>query len=174
MTVQPLRGPLPIHLQPNSKATSTAQSSPLSVAAGGTPAGSRSSSRSRPVKQQHDVSNPEPLSDKASLSLIRRVLYPPSSNNDQQISTRPIEDVLPPLTSSNDIDFQLYALIAIVIKEYVQTWYTKITPDHTFIEEVIQIIAHCSRAVEQRLRRLNVEDLVFDDVSSLIFDHVQR
>lgn len=61
------------------------------------------------------------------------------------------------------MDLQLYAYISIIIREFVQTWYGKITPDQTFVEEIVRIIAHCTRALEQRLRKVDLESLVFDE-----------
>lgn len=55
----------------------------------------------------------------------------------------------------------------------MHTWYTKITPDHTFVEEVVQIIAHCTRAIEQRLRKVDLEALIFDELPELLEVHVQ-
>lgn len=85
---------------------------------------------------------------------------------------RPIEEILPPLTSSNDVDLQLYALIAIVVKGLVQGWYGKITPDQAFVEELVRIVAHCTRALEQRLRRVDLEALIFDEIPELVESHV--
>ena len=96
-----------------------------------------------------------------------------AEGTDSRTTPQPIEAVLPPLTSSNDVDVQLYAIIAVVIRDFVNTWYSKITPDHAFVDEVIQIIAHCSRAVEQRLRRLDVTELVLNDVCALVQQHVE-
>jgi hypothetical protein len=79
---------------------------------------------------------------------------------------------LPPLTSRNDVDLQLYAFIAIIIRDYVQTWYGKITPDESFVTEIVQIIAHCTRALEQRLRKLDLEALLFDELPELLGRHV--
>ena len=110
------------------------------------------------------------LSEKTTLSLIRRALV--ADGTDSRAIPEPIEAVLPPLTSSNDVDVQLYAIIAIVFKDFVNTWYSKITPDHAFTDEVIQIIAHCSRATEQRLRRLDIVELALDEVPALIQQHV--
>lgn len=114
----------------------------------------------------------DPLSERATLFLIRRTLC--SQLGEKGRSTpAPIDEILPPLTSSNEVDLQLYALIAIIIKEFVQTWYSKITPDQAFVEEVIQIIAHCSRALEQRLRKVDLESLLFDELPELLELHVQ-
>lgn len=108
------------------------------------------------------------LSDKATTSLIRRTLCSQSADKGT-----PVADLLPPLTSSNDVDFQLYAFIAIIIKEFVYTWYAKITPDQTFVEEVLKIIAHCTRALEQRLRMVDLEALIFDEFPELLDAHIK-
>jgi hypothetical protein len=114
---------------------------------------------------------PDPLSDKATTFLIRRILCP--QQPDKAKSTpAPIEDLLPPLTSRNDVDLQLYALIAIILREYVQNWYAKITPDETFVAEIVQIIAHITRALEQRLRKVDLESLLFDELPELLDRHI--
>ncbi|KAM3442988.1 hypothetical protein MY4824_000693 [Beauveria thailandica] len=114
----------------------------------------------------------DPLSDKATLTLIRRVLCPQKlSEKDRDVVT-PIEELLPSLTSRNDVDLQLYAFLAIIIRDFVQAWYNKITPDETFVAEVLQVIAHCSRALEQRFRTLDVESLVLDEIPDLLDRHI--
>lgn len=120
------------------------------------------------------------LSDKATAAFVRRTLCAHHvsnstlSNGEKAGSTpRPIEELLPPLTSSNEVDLQLYAIIAVVLKEFVYTWYTKITPDHVFVDEVIQIIAHCTRALEQRLRKVDLEALLLDEIPDLLDSHVK-
>ncbi|KAF2637177.1 hypothetical protein P280DRAFT_407758 [Massarina eburnea CBS 473.64] len=115
-------------------------------------------------------------SDKATAAFVRRILCSHDvllGNGEKGLNTpRPIEDVLPPLTSSNEIDLQLYAIIAVIIKEFVQTWYSKITPDHVFVNEVIQIIAHCTRGLEQRLRKVDLEALLLDEIPELVETHL--
>ncbi|PQK12471.1 hypothetical protein BB8028_0003g10880 [Beauveria bassiana] len=114
----------------------------------------------------------DPLSDKATLMLIRRVLCPQKlGEKDRDVAT-PIEELLPSLTSRNDVDLQLYAFLAIIIREFVQAWYNKITPDETFVAEALQVIAHCSRALEQRFRTLDVESLVLDEIPDLLDRHI--
>ncbi|KAF2738706.1 hypothetical protein EJ04DRAFT_428470 [Polyplosphaeria fusca] len=118
----------------------------------------------------------ETTSDKATTAFIRRILCSHNvllGNGERGRNTpRPIEDVLPPLTSSNEVDLQLYAIIAVIIKEFVQTWYSKITPDHVFVNEVIQIIAHCTRALEQRLRKVDLESVLLDELPELVEAHL--
>ncbi|CZT51761.1 related to MSS51 protein [Rhynchosporium secalis] len=132
-------------LQPRQKAAATVSSQPISAAddllSGPAKPGTRQNFRLPPV---------DPVSDRATLFLIRRTLCSQLGEKGRN-TPAPIDQLLPPLTSSNDVDLQLYALISIIIREFVQTWYTKITPDQVFVEEVVKIIAHCTRALEQRL-----------------------
>ncbi|KIY00167.1 uncharacterized protein Z520_03852 [Fonsecaea multimorphosa CBS 102226] len=157
------------------KASSTSQSSQLTVVADSraTP-GPRSTSRAPAItRSRQDASAPDPTSERATLSLIRRTLVADGSHgSDRRVSPAPIEGVLPPLTSSNEVDVQLYAVVAIVIKDFVNSWYSKITPDRTFVDEVIQIIAHCSRALEQRIRQVDITELILDELPVLVERHI--
>jgi hypothetical protein len=117
----------------------------------------------------------ESNNDKATAAFVRRILCAhqlQAAGEKGRNTPKPIEELLPPLTSSNEVDLELYAFIAIIIKDFVYTWYSKITPDHVFIDEVIQIIAHCTRALEQRIRKLDLEALLLDEIPKLIDDHV--
>lgn len=112
-------------------------------------------------------------SSEATAAFIRRTLCPHNSSTAKDRTTpRPIEDLLPPLTSSNEIDQQLYALIAIIIRDHVYSWYGKITPDHDFVDEAIRIIAHCTRELEQRLRKIDLEALFLDEIPGLVDAHI--
>ncbi|KAI1450819.1 PXA domain-containing protein [Annulohypoxylon stygium] len=113
------------------------------------------------------------LSDKATAAFIRRVLCAQHLADRGRSSPAPIQDLLPPLTSRNDVDLQLYALIAIIIKEFVQNWYARITPDETFVSEIVHIIAHCTRALEERLRNVDLESLLFDELPELLDAHIR-
>lgn len=119
-------------------------------------------------------------SDEATAAFVRRILCGHHINSGvtnesgKAKGTPPgLEELLPPLTSSDRIDLQLYALIAIIIKDFVQTWYSKITPDQQFTDEVIQIIAHCTRGLEQRLRHVDLEALLFDEIPSVLDAYVK-
>lgn len=167
---QPLLRPPTTLLQPRPKANPTSSSSSI----GGhitikTPQQSRSPSETRQTPSTTPSINPVP-SDQAIAALIRRVLC--SNQTNAASEAPPIDELLPPLTSSNEVDLQLYAIIAIVVKELVYSWYGKITPDQTFVEEVVRIFAHCTRALEGRLRRIDLESLAFDEIPELIESHV--
>ena len=172
MTEAPQR--LPSHLLPRPKAAATSSSTTSLDALGiATPTqASRPSSRSRQTPNSQVVTTANDVSDKATAALIRRVLVPYGGHGGAD-DAKSIDELLPPLTSSNEIDLQLYAIIAIVIKEFVISWYGKITPDHGFVEEVVRIIAHCTRALEQRARSLDVKSLVLDEIPQLIESHLR-
>ncbi|KAK8213565.1 hypothetical protein M8818_002867 [Zalaria obscura] len=53
----------------------------------------------------------------------------------------------------------------------IDSWYSKITPDHEFIDEIIHIIAHCTRGLEQRLRKVDLEALLLDDLPAVLLAH---
>ncbi|RYO81323.1 hypothetical protein DL766_006587 [Monosporascus sp. MC13-8B] len=130
---------------------------------------------SQPQRRAARPGSTDFLSDKATAALIRRTLCARqlgSADRDRG-TPAPIEDLLPPLTSRNDVDLQLYALISIIIRDFVQTWYAKITPDEIFVAEIIQITAHCTRALEQRLRKVDLESLLFDELPQLLDAHIR-
>lgn len=90
----------------------------------------------------------------------------------ESLDSKPLDALLPPLTSSNEVDVQLYAIIAVILSNFVQVWYNKITPDQDFVAEVVQIIAHCTRGLEQRLRHVDLEDLLLDEAPALLISHM--
>ena len=161
------------------KSTSTAQSSQLNALADNKGASGRPSSRTVPVttkpQPESGTSSEAATSERATSNLIRKTLVSEGQHATSDLrSTSPtlIDAILPPLTSSNDIDVQLYAIVAIIIKDFVNSWYTKITPDRVFVDEVVQIIAHCSRAVEQRIRGIDMSELILDELPSVVERHV--
>ncbi|KAI0396928.1 PXA domain-containing protein [Xylariaceae sp. FL0594] len=132
-----------------------------------------STSTSQPQRRPVRPASSDYLSDKATAALIRRTLCTRNQSDRGGNSPTPIHDLLPPLTSRNDVDLQLYALIAIILREFVQNWYNKITPDETFVAEILQIIAHCTRALEQRLRKVDLQSLLFDELPELLVAHIR-
>lgn len=140
------------------------------------PGSKHSRTSSNVSKRRSPRSNATPtdfLSDKATAQLIRRVLCPQQASDRGRATPAPIHDLLPPLTSRNDVDLQLYAIIAIILRDFVQAWYNKITPDETFVAEIVHIIAHVTRALEQRLRQIDVESLLLDELPDLLDRHIQ-
>ncbi|KAK0369293.1 PXA domain-containing protein [Colletotrichum limetticola] len=168
------RAPTP---RPKAPATVSFLNDP--AAAAPTPLATPGAERTRPPLQTNPSARrsarPTPtdyLSDKATAAFIRRVLCSKHLAERGRATPSPIEELLPPLTSRNDVDLQLYALISVILREYVQVWYSKITPDDTFVDEIVQIIAHCTRALEQRLRKVDLESLLFDELPDLLDRHI--
>ncbi|KAI0016692.1 PXA domain-containing protein [Xylariomycetidae sp. FL0641] len=162
-------------------ATSSTSSEPV-AATGGRPFGAgpglRSGSRvgspvPAPPRRAARPLSSDFLSDKATAALIRRTLCAQHLADRGRSTPASVHDLLPPLTSRNDVDLQLYALISIVIRESVQNWYAKITPDESFVAEIVQIIAHCTRALEQRVRKIDLESLLFDELPEVFDAHVR-
>jgi hypothetical protein len=118
-------------------------------------------------------------SDKATTDYIKRVLCARQSENGLAVDPtavvvddRPLDELLPSLTSSKAVDVQLYALIAVILELFVQTWYRRITPDQGFVHETVRIIAHCTRKLEQRLQDTDLERLVVDELPALLHAHI--
>ncbi|KAI9720803.1 MAG: hypothetical protein M1812_002642 [Candelaria pacifica] len=172
MTQNPVRAPS--YLQPRPKALATSDTSSLAATASATPPPLSRESSNAP-KPDINKTHVDTTSDNATATFVRRVLCQNQhhvGNEKDRTAAQLINELLPPLTSSNDVDLQLYAFIAIIIREFVYSWYSKITPDQDFVDEVIQIIGHCSRALEQRLRNVDVEALVLDEVPELLKAHI--
>ncbi|KAF2199263.1 hypothetical protein GQ43DRAFT_376663 [Delitschia confertaspora ATCC 74209] len=164
MTESIIREPSFPHIKPSAPSKSTQATSGANI-------------HTKPTSRQTEAQKPsDTTSDKATAAFIRRTLcfQNASLGNSEKArnSPRPIEELLPPLTSSNDVDLQLYAIISVIVKEFIQTWYSKLTPDQTFGNEVIQIIAHCTRALEQRLRKIDLEALLLDEIPELVEAHL--
>lgn len=162
-------GPQPVSHLKAGPTTSSSRSSALHSPT--QPPITRSPPRLRAQKASGKEEQVDATSDRATIALIRRVLCPHTTNHGAS-SPRPVEDLLPPLTSSNDVDRQLYALLAIIIKEFVYSWYSKITPDQALVNEALQVVAHCTRALEQRIRQVDVAQLILDEIPALVEAHI--
>lgn len=138
----------------------------------GTPKAARRSNEPPRQTRRQEAAVAEALSDRATLLLIRKTLCPETLSEKDRDDSQPIEELLPPLTSSNEIDLQIYAFLSIILRDFVQNWYNKITPDETFVLEIVQVIAHCTRALEERLRHIDLESLLLDEIPDLLDRHI--
>ncbi|KAK9331579.1 PXA domain-containing protein [Lipomyces starkeyi] len=114
---------------------------------------------------------PPSTADDATTTLIRNTLVPTSALQ------RPLDATLPALTSFPDIDKELYAFIALILRQFVQGWYTRIADDdvadRAFVYEVVHVIAHVTRSLEERLRKAELEMLLLDDVPLVLDAHLR-
>lgn len=118
--------------------------------------------------------------DQATVAFIKQTLcFRPGdrgiaeNENSNEVDSQNLGELLPPLTSSNEVDLQLYALLAVILNQFVQAWYNKITADQDFVREIIQIVAHCTRGLEQRVRNSDLETLLLDELPDLVTMHVE-
>ena len=109
---------------------------------------------------------------KRTLCSISKPAAPSTDTSAEDNDSNSLEDLLPPLTSFNEIDVQLYAIIAVILNQFVQPWYNKITPDQYFKDEILGIIAHVTREFEQRLRSAGIELLLLDELPAIVNAHV--
>ncbi|KAK9243702.1 PXA domain-containing protein [Lipomyces tetrasporus] len=114
---------------------------------------------------------PPSTADDATTTLIRNTLVPTSALQ------KPLDETLPALTSFPDIDKELYGFIALILRQFVQGWYTRIADDdvadRAFVYEVVHVIAHVSRSLEERLRKVELEMLLLDDVPLVLDAHLR-
>lgn len=99
------------------------------------------------------------------MHLIRKIFLPkaPLDLN--------IRDYLPPLTSSASVDLELYCFIGLLFKNFVNEWYFQITENDEFISEVIDVVSYITRNLESRVKRVNLEGLLLDDVPYILDNH---
>ncbi|KAK9479347.1 PXA domain-containing protein [Lipomyces japonicus] len=104
-------------------------------------------------------------------TLIRNTLVPSAALR------KPLEEALPALTSFADIDIELYALLSLILRQFVQAWYSAVTGDEvvdkTFVYEVVHVIAHVTTSLEGRLRKVDPELLLLDDIPFVLDAHLR-
>ena len=118
-----------------------------------------SSTADRPPAQQRS-SQAKPV------SLAKRILFP----------TLPADADLPPLLLSPEADpelnAELYDFIALALRAFVNTWWSKITRyDKEFLPEITRILTFVFRALEARLLATDLSPLVFRDLPTLLTQH---
>lgn len=117
--------------------------------------------------------------DQQTIAYIKQVLCsgdaqtgPLSGTLTSDVAAKSLNELLPPLTSSNEVDVQLYAIIAVVLNQFVQSWYKVITSDEDFVNEIVHVIAHCTRGIEQRLRHVDLQEVLLDELPVLLLAHI--
>ncbi|KAH8153272.1 uncharacterized protein LAJ45_02859 [Morchella importuna] len=67
---------------------------------------------------------------------------------------------------------RLYALLAILCRDYIDTWYTPISSDRDLIAELITVVAAVVREIERRIHNIDIPLLLLDDLPALITRHI--
>ena len=95
------------------------------------------------------------------LPISRRILYP----------NLPLSQELPPLLNPL-FDHDLYHLIALALRAFVNPWWSKITRyDKEFVQQINSILAVVIKALNARISNTDLSPLVFNDAPSLITQH---
>lgn len=99
-------------------------------------------------------------------SLARRLLFP---------HLQPGSD-LPPLFLSPacppELNDEVYDFIALALRAFVNTWWTKLTRyDKEFLPQITSIVTHVVHSLEQRLLDADLSLLVCNDIPALITQH---
>ena len=102
--------------------------------------------------------------------IVETLCAPSSLSNDPE---EIIRERLPSLTNSYLVDVEIYAFLAIFVKEYVHSWYKQITSDRNFVTEVVHIVAHCTRELEQRVKDTDIESMLLDEIPFLLSSHLR-
>ncbi|KAI0639208.1 PXA domain-containing protein [Trametes polyzona] len=100
------------------------------------------------------------------VTLAKRLLFP----------TLPADADLPPLlvspAASPELNAELYDFIALALRAYVNSWWTKITRyDKEFLPEITRILTVVFRTLEARLVVTDLSPLVFRDLPTLLNQH---
>jgi hypothetical protein len=103
------------------------------------------------------------------LPLYYRLLFPDLIERKNRSG---ILDAPPKITQSSKIDEELYTYLALIVRDFIQTWYQSITLDHGLSTEVTRIISHCSREVESRCQKVrNQSDISLPEFVPLALTH---
>ena len=102
----------------------------------------------------------------STVSLTKRLLFPhlpPSS---------PTPTLLQTSSSYPALDAELYDLIALVLRAYINPWWTRITRyDKQFLLELTRILTSVLRALEARALAVDLSSLIYHDLPTLLAQH---
>jgi hypothetical protein len=94
------------------------------------------SSASRQGYSSHEVNEYGPA------PLYRRILYPNINERPPRILNT---------TGTEQVDEQLYTLLALICRGFISPWFSKISKDRAFFLEIIRVTSHVFRELEKRL-----------------------
>lgn len=77
-----------------------------------------------------------------------------------------------PLSSSRVVDEQLRKVTALILRDYVASWYKYISADNEFVAEIVAAVAHVVRQLEIRLAAIDWVVLLSQDVPSVLMEHL--
>lgn len=99
--------------------------------------------------------------------LIRQIFLPKESH---ELDWR---DRLPALTSSDDVNIEIYALFGLICRQFIQAWYYKIVDDPAFIYDISSVLAHVTRQLEERVSQIDMFGFLLDELPMILDAHIQ-
>jgi hypothetical protein len=101
-----------------------------------------------------------------SISLTKRLLFP------HLVPSEPAPPLLQSSSAYPALDAELYDLIALALRAYVNPWWTKITRyDKQLLVELTRILSSFLRALEARALAADLSTLVYHDLPTLLAQH---
>lgn len=79
---------------------------------------------------------------------------------------------LPRLNCSDEVAREIYALIALLLRQFVQSWHSEIIDDSKFLNELVVEISKVVNILIERLKTINLDDFILDDIPYLIDMHL--
>lgn len=80
---------------------------------------------------------------------------------------------LPRLTESDKVNKEFYALLGLVLRQFVSSWYLKITEDPTFVYEIVKTVSGVVGRLEDRVLSLDLGTVILDDLPYILDAHIQ-
>lgn len=72
---------------------------------------------------------------------------------------------------SQRINAQIWNLVALVCREHVLSWYSKLTRDKSFFQEVVRIVKHVVEQIGNHVKELDLPALLLSDIPDLLEKH---
>lgn len=99
--------------------------------------------------------------------LIRQIFLP---REPHQTDWR---DRLPTLSSSDEVNIEIYALFGLICRQFIQTWYYKIVDDPAFIYDISGVLAHVVKQLEERLGTIDMFGFLLDEIPLILDEHIK-
>lgn len=98
--------------------------------------------------------------------LVRQVLLP-----DSEESQNVLEQLPKPTSCSDAVNTEWYALVALICRHMVQSWYSRISDDPGFVQEMVEVLAKVSLDIDERLKKVDYETVLLDGLPYIIDTH---
>jgi hypothetical protein len=77
------------------------------------------------------------------------------------------------LTSSSIVNAELSKVVALLLRDFVSSWYSNLSHDKEFYIELIQTIAYLTQEIERRLERVDWVGLLTFDFPTVLKCHIK-